>query len=117
MNRLWNSFGYALKGIRIAFMEQLNLKIHALAAILVVAAGFYFNITHVEWLGVTLAIGIVVITELINTALEYVVDFVSPAYKPLAGKIKDIAAGAVLVAAIEACTVGVVVFSKYFYNG
>lgn len=113
MNRFIRGFGYAGKGIVFAFSEQLNPKIHALVAIIVIAAGFYFHITSLEWLAIVIAIGLMMTSELINTALEYVVDLVSPEHKPLAGKIKDIAAAAVLMAAITAAVVGVVVFGKY----
>ena len=107
------SFFFASKGIYTAFREQLNLTIHVLAATLVVAAGVYFNITLVEWLTVLFAVTFVLATELFNTAIEYLVDLVSPDYHPLAGKVKDVAAGAVLVAAISASIVGVVIFGKY----
>ncbi len=113
MNRFFRRFGYAGKGLRTAFSEQFNLKVHTLVAIVVVAAGFHFNLTSDEWLAIIIVIGAVITAELVNTSIEYVVDLVSPAHSPLAGKIKDIAAAAVLIATITACTVGVVVFGKY----
>lgn len=116
MSRLLKSFQFAFKGIAIAFKEQLNLKIHAMATLLVFGFGFYFKITTTEWLVLLLTTSLVIGLELINTAIEYIVDLVSPEQNPLAGKIKDVAAGAVLTVAIGALVIGIVIFSKYFFS-
>jgi diacylglycerol kinase len=113
MSRFTNSFRFAWNGIVVAFKEQPNLKVHVFIACLVVIAGFYFQITNTEWAILTICIALVITLELINSAIEYLVDLVTLERKPLAGKIKDIAAGAVLVGAIGASVVGVVVFYKY----
>lgn len=116
MSRFLKSFQFAFKGITIAFKEQLNLKIHAMATLLVFGLGFYFKITTTEWLVLLLTTSLVIGLELINTAIEYIVDLVSPEQNPLAGKMKDVAAGAVLTVAIGALVIGVIIFSKYFFS-
>ncbi|MDQ2658416.1 MAG: diacylglycerol kinase family protein, partial [Bacteroidota bacterium] len=93
------------------------LKIHLVVAITVVAAGFYFDITNVEWCIVLITIALVISLEMINSSLENIADLASPEYHPLAGKAKDIAAGAVLFAAVVAVIVGVLVFLKYLSGG
>lgn len=108
-----NSFGYALKGIAAAFRSEINLQWHALSTIWVLAAGFYVGLSLIEWVCISLAIGLVWMAELFNTALEVVVDLVSPEEHPLAGKAKDIAAGAVLVASLMAVIVGLLIFIPY----
>ncbi len=113
MNRFLKSFQYALRGTRFAIAEQMNLKIHSCVAIVVVTAGFYFDVTEGEWLAIVLAIGLVMTTELVNTSIEHIVNLVSPQRQPLAGKIKDISAGAVLVAAITSGVIGLIIFGRY----
>ena len=77
---------------------------------LAVAAGFWFGISRGEWCAVIAAIGLVWTAEGLNTALEAVVDLVSPDQHPLAGRAKDVAAGAVLCAAISALVIGLLIF-------
>lgn len=113
MKRFFRGFVFALQGIRVAFREQLNIRIQSGIAILVVAAGFYFGITALEWCVVLLTIALVIGLEMINSAIENLVDLITRDYHPLAGKVKDIAAGAVLIAAVLAVVVGVIVFGKY----
>lgn len=113
MSRFFNGFRFAWNGIVVAFKEQPNLKLHVLIACVVVVAGLYFRITDTEWAVLIICISLVIALELINSAIEYLVDLVTLERRPLAGKIKDIAAGAVLVTAIGAAVVGVVVFYKY----
>ncbi|MDQ3049996.1 MAG: diacylglycerol kinase family protein [Bacteroidota bacterium] len=109
-------FHYAINGLKTAFVSELNLKTHTIATFLVVMAGWYFEITRMEWIVVVMAIGMVISIELINTAIEYFVDFISPEIHPAAGKIKDISAGAVLVAAIAACITGLIIFLPKIFD-
>ena len=111
--KLIKSFGYALKGIYIATREQLNIKIHFLAVMIVTGAGFYFHVTAYEWCLIVICYGMVLTAELLNSAIENIVDLVSPGHHPLAGKAKDIAAGAVLVSAICTAIVSLFIFLKY----
>jgi len=104
------SFGYAFKGFAHFFASQHNGWIHAVAAAVVIAASCYFDISRLEWCAVLLAIGAVLCAELLNTAVEFIVDLVSPEHNELAGKAKDVGAAAVLVMAMAAAGVGVVVF-------
>jgi diacylglycerol kinase (ATP) len=84
-----------------------------MATISVIGAGFFFRIARLEWCAIVTAIGLVWAAEGLNTAIENVVDLVSPEYHPLAGRAKDIAAGAVLCAALLAAIIGALVFAPY----
>ncbi len=104
------SFGYAFKGIASLFTSQPNARIHAIVLSLVVMAGFYFKVDKTEWLTIVLISALVLSAEAMNTAVEFVVDLVSPDYHPLAGKAKDVAAAAVLLAAFGAVIIGLIIF-------
>ena len=107
------SFGHAFRGLGILLRTQHNARIHTVAAILVVAAGVLARISPTEWALIALAVVCVWATEALNTSIEFVVDLVSPELHPLAAKAKDVAAGAVLVAAIGSLIVGVLVFGPH----
>ena len=107
------SFTYAWKGIRNCVGKEQNLNFHLIAAIVVTLAGFFFNITCIEWIIVIACIGIVISAELFNSAIEKLVDLVSPQEHPVAGQVKDIAAGAVLVCALAAAIIGLIIFLPY----
>ena len=111
--KLIRSFGYAIQGIIAATREQLNVKIHLLAIAVVTAAGYYYHLTAPEWCWVVLCFGMVLSAELLNSAIENLVDLVSPGHHRLAGKVKDMAAGAVLVTAICAGVIAILIFKKY----
>ncbi len=106
------SFVYAARGIRWLFAEH-NAWIHLVAAILVVIAGFLFGITHTEWMIICICIGSVFAAEAFNTAIEKLSDVVSPQWNNKIGKVKDLAAGAVLITAITAAIVGLIIFIPY----
>jgi diacylglycerol kinase (ATP) len=108
------SFKYAFNGIFLMVKNEHNAWIHAFAAIMAVSAGFYFGITKHEWIAVVLAIAVVFAAEAFNSAIELLVDKISPGYDVTAGKIKDMAAGAVLITAIAAAITGMIVFIPYF---
>ncbi len=110
----FRSFKFAFKGIVVFIRDTHNAWIHLLAAVLVVSMGFYFSISSNEWLALVIVIGFVLVTEAINSAIELLVDLVSPDFNEKAGRIKDIAAGAVLLAAITAMVVGLIIFVPYF---
>jgi len=110
-----NSFGYALQGIGAACRSEENLRWHVLSAGGAVVLGLFFGLGLLEWALVGFAIGLVWMAELFNTALEVLVNLVSPGRHPLAGKAKDIAAGAVLVAALTAALIGALVFFPYLW--
>lgn len=104
------SFGYAGRGIKAVLKSEINMKIHLIMAVLVVICGIFFRISLNEWLICLLCFGIVMSAEIMNTAIETVIDLVSPDKNKLAGKAKDAAAGAVLVAAIFAAITGLIIF-------
>lgn len=108
--RLVRSFGYAFRGVGMMLATQANARIHAVASVVVIAAGFGLKISLLEWCAVVLAIGLVWAAEGFNTALEALVDLASPEIHPLAGRAKDVAAGAVLCAAIAAAIIGAIIF-------
>ena len=103
---LYKSFGYAFEGIFTCIRNERNIKIHCTVAILVVIAGAVLGITPTEWCICLTLFAL----ELVNTAIESVVDLVTTERKPLAKTAKDTAAGAVLVAAIMAAIVGLIIF-------
>lgn len=113
---LSRAFSCAAQGIAFALRSQRNMKIHVGAGILAVALGFFFEIDAVAWLAVILCIGIVLATECLNTALESIVDLVSPHYSELARRAKDCAAGAVLLCALASLAVAAVVFLPRIAN-
>jgi diacylglycerol kinase (ATP) len=113
---LGKCFKFAWKGIHIFFAEEYNARIHSILAIMVILTGFYFNITKTEWIIVIICCGLVIAAEAINTAIERLVDLVSPDYHPLAGKIKDMAAGAVLICAIVSAIAGFIIFVPYIIS-
>ncbi len=102
-------FGYAFRGIWIVIRSQRNAQVHCLAVAVVVIAGWLLHISTNEWLAVTLISVIVLALEAVNTAIESVVDLISPGYHPLAGRAKDVAAGAVLIAAIGALIIAAII--------
>ncbi len=106
------SFRYAFRGIGLVFIHENNTRIHLLATVSVLLAGWFFRLDHIEWAIILMQIGLVWAAEAFNSAIEKVVDLVSPGFNPKAGAIKDIAAGAVLLIAIVAAVVGLVVFGR-----
>jgi diacylglycerol kinase (ATP) len=104
------SFSYAFHGIAIMLRSQQNAWIHATATIVALLAGVLAGISRAEWCWIALAIVAVWTAEALNTALEFLTDVASPEFHPIAGQAKDVAAGAVLIAAIGAVLIGALVF-------
>ena len=109
-NPLWRSFGYAFAGIWTGIRKERNKKIHCTALLMVVIAGIAFRITVSEWCICIVLCALVMSLELVNTAVEAVVDLVTEEKKPLAKIAKDTAAGAVLIAAIASVIIGLLIF-------
>lgn len=105
-----NSFTYPLKGLRYAYKNEQNLAVDVGIALIVLIFGFLFKINKYEWAILVLTIGLVISCELLNTAIEAVVDLVTEEYHPLAKVAKDTSAAAVLVFAIVAVVVGLIIF-------
>ncbi len=112
VNRL-KSVGYAFKGALLLTKES-SIKIQLVIAILVTIAGFYFEISQTEWLIQILAIAVVISIEGVNTAIEEIANFIHPEYHEKIGHIKDIAAGAVFIAAICAAVMGCIIYLPKF---
>ena len=109
-NPLYKSFGYAFEGIFAGIRGERNMKIHCFAAVCVVVAGVLFHISVTEWCICLVLFGLILSLELVNTAIEAVVDLVTEDKKPLAKLAKATAAGAVLTAAVMAAMAGLLIF-------
>ncbi|MDR2146128.1 MAG: diacylglycerol kinase family protein [Tannerella sp.] len=110
LRRRFKSFKYAFNGMKILFREEPNAKIHVFISVGVLVAGFVFRISAGEWMAVLLCIGWVIALEALNSAIENISDFVSPEKHEMIKKIKDLAAGAVLLGVIVSVIVGLIVF-------
>jgi len=104
------SFNNAISGIKYAVKNERNMKIHTIFAIIALLLSIFYNIKGIEFLMVCLAIALVLVCEMFNTAMEVLVDIITDVYHPKAKIIKDVAAGAVVFSAILALIVGYVVF-------
>lgn len=102
---LWASLGYAVLGLGTAVKNERNLRIHLLAVVLVSTVSTFLSLTAMEWVALTLTMGMVIAAELVNTAIEAVVDLACPHSHPLAAVAKNAAAAAVLVTAIVAVAI------------
>jgi diacylglycerol kinase len=112
---LARAFFLAFRGILIAFKKERNVKIHFAAVLIVSIAGTYFKITMYEWISVILCFALVISLEMINTAIEILADKISSEPDELIGKAKDVAAGAVFIAAIFSVIVAAIIFRKYLF--
>lgn len=109
----YNSFRYAFQGAATLIRTEHNTWGHVLATIGVTAAGLHFGLSRLEWCVIVLTIAGVWTAEAFNTAIEYLTDLVSPEFHPLAGKVKDVSAAAVLFAAVGSIVIGVLIFWPY----
>jgi len=110
VKKLVDSFNYAIEGIIYSIRTQRNMKIHMIATIMVLTATFFYDLSKIELLIITITITLVVVAEMINTAVECAIDATTNFYHPLAKIAKNVAAGAVLVTAINSVLVGYVIF-------
>jgi diacylglycerol kinase (ATP) len=108
---LLRSFNHAFNGLVYVFRHQRNMRIHFVLALLVLVGSLFFELTRAELLAVFAAITFVFVSEMLNTALEAVIDLVTSEYDPRAKVAKDVAAGAVLVSAVNALVVAYFVFA------
>ncbi len=110
VKKLVDSFNYAIEGIIYSIRTQRNMRIHMVIAIIMLAACFFFDMTKMELLILTITITMVIVAEMINTAVECAIDATTNYYHPLAKIAKNVAAGAVLITAINAALVGYIIF-------
>lgn len=114
VSKLFKSFYYAFQGICTALLQQ-NMKVHVTCAIAVIISGFATGLSPVEWSILLIVIGAVISLEMMNTAIEAVVDLASPSIHPLAKKAKDVSAGSVFVFAVVSVIIGGLIFiPKWF---
>jgi len=106
----WTSLKNALHGLLYSCKTQRHVQFHLFAAAFVITCAWWLGFNRWEWIVLILTISSVITAEVINTAVETVVDMAQPNFHPLAGLAKDIAAGAVLVTAIQAAAIGVILF-------
>jgi len=106
----FKSFGFAFSGLKTAFSQEPNFKIHVFLGAVALTFGALTGLGELEWLLLLFTVILVIIMELINTTLESIVDIVQPKFHKSAKIAKDVSAAAVLVAAINAIIVGVVLF-------
>lgn len=114
LHKRLKSFTYSWKGLCSFLSKEHNAWIHCTAVIAVTIAGIWFEITRTEWLIILLCFAMVLAAEAFNTAIERLVNLVSPDYHPVAGDVKDVAAGAVLICAIFTAIIGLIIFVPYF---
>lgn len=107
------SFGYALNGLKILLLTQPHAQLHALATVTVLIAGKILHLRRWEWVSILLCIGLVLMAEALNTALEFLADEVSLEKRERIGKAKDLAAGGVLITAMISVLVAVLVFWQH----
>lgn len=111
-----NPFVCAVRGVYQAIKTERNLRFDAFVAVIIVILGFNFKINYIEWIICIFSIGIILFAELMNTAVENVVDLYTREKNIQAGKAKDISAGAVLVLSINVAIVGIIIFIPKIYN-
>ncbi len=104
------SFNHAARGLSIVLRTQPNIIIHILSSLIVLILGFFYHISHFEWIILIFAVGMVMAAEAFNTAIEIDIDLTSPDYHPFARDTKDVAAGAVLITAFTALVIGLIIF-------
>ena len=114
MKKFIESLENALRGLLLALKDEQNLKIHTVAALLILVLGLIVELTSTEWMLILLCIGSVFNLELVNTAIEELCNLIQPNYHKSIGKIKDISAGAVLASALISAVIGISIFVPHF---
>jgi diacylglycerol kinase (ATP) len=109
------SFTHAGRGLRIFLKTTHNARVQVVIMALVAGLGVYLDITRLDWLMLIIASALVLMAEAFNTAIEIDIDLTSPEYHPYARDTKDVAAGAVLIAALAAALIGLIVFIPYLF--
>ena len=103
-------FEFAFNGLKEAFIRERNFRIHLTVAFLVVCFSVFYGLTAIEWMIILIMIHIVLISELINSLFERIIDYIKPEFHPQAKIIKDVSAAIVLVAAITSIIIGLIIF-------
>lgn len=116
LKKFFYSFVFPIRGLRYAYRNEQNLAVDVGVALIVIIAGFLLKVSIGEWAILTLTIGMVISLELVNTAIEAVVDLVTEKYHPLARVAKDTSAAAVFICAIAAAIEGIIIFLPKIIN-
>lgn len=114
LKRFVKSFSYSIEGLKYAYKYEQSMLVHVIVTICVIAVNFFFHVRGIEWLISLMAIGMVLSAELINTAIEAVVDLVTLEIQPLAKIAKDCGSAATFVLALMAAAIGIVIYGPYF---
>ncbi len=109
INRI-KSVGFALRGALLLIRTESSIKVQVFIAIVMTAAGFYFDISNTEWIVQILTIALIMGTEGLNTAIEKVADYIQPEFDKKIGIIKDVSAGAVMLVSIAATIIGFIIY-------
>ncbi len=110
IKRVDKSFKYAFAGYKSSFQSEQNMKVHSIIGVLVIIAGFVFKLSTIEWIFLVFAIGLVIGAELLNTAIEHLVDLATQEYKIKAKLAKDTAAAYVMVLSFTSAVIGGIIF-------
>ncbi len=110
------SFQNAFNGIIYTVRNERNMKVHSIIAAIVILLGLAFKLNLIEWSCIIISIGLVLVSELLNTAVEIIVDILFEGYDEKAKIMKDIAAGAVFLASIVAFGIGILIFGMKIFN-
>lgn len=113
IKRLLKSFRYALKGLKKTLKEEQNLQIQSVIALAVISLAFIFRVKRLEWIVIIFMIGLVILMELANSAVERIADVLKPRINSYVKEIKDISAAAVMISSIIAVIVGLIIFWPY----
>jgi len=116
MKKFFLGFKYARQGLIYAFSTQLNFKFHIVAGLAVVGLGIYLNLNLYDWLYLSIAMALVIVAELFNTAIEVLVDLISPGFNQKAGIVKDLASAGVLLTALLSLIIGLCVFVPKIFH-
>jgi len=116
VRRTLYSFRHAGRGFAWALSSQANLRVHFLAAVVVLIGALLLRFSVLEFVGLVLCIAIVIAAELFNTTLEVLIDYAWPEHHPMIGRAKDVAAAAVMMAAAGAAVVGVLLFARHLFH-
>ncbi|MEG0284243.1 MAG: diacylglycerol kinase family protein [Erysipelotrichales bacterium] len=105
-----NKFKVAFNGLKVVLCEESSAKMQLCILVLACLLGVYLNLSDMEWIIIIVMSTIVFTLEIMNTAIEYIVDVISPEFNQIAGKIKDIAAGAVLLSTMTSVLIGIIIY-------
>jgi diacylglycerol kinase len=111
-----NTFKNARKGFRLVFKSEMNIRVHLIIAVLVLISAYFFGFSYIEYCILLVAIAFVIISEMINTAIEFALDSVyHNKYSKMVGMAKDISAGAVMIASFTSALIGVLLFGRHLF--